>query len=82
VIDPNGARLDGRRHVRGDLLTNRERDVLHHVAKGLTRKQMARLMGISIKTIQHHVSHLMDKLDIHDRVELARFAVREGMVEP
>jgi DNA-binding NarL/FixJ family response regulator len=37
-------------------------------------------MGISIKTVQTHLVHAMDKLEIHDRVELARYAIREGLV--
>jgi DNA-binding NarL/FixJ family response regulator len=63
------------------LLTEREREVLGYVAMGLPQKQIARLAGISVKTVQHHITHLMDKLEIHDRVELARFAIREGLVE-
>jgi DNA-binding NarL/FixJ family response regulator len=37
-------------------------------------------MGISIKTVQTHLAHAMDKLEIHDRVELARYAIREGLI--
>ena len=81
VIDASGAHLNGRPRTRYYLLTDREREVLGYVARGLTQKQIARQAGISIKTVQHHVMHLMDKLDIHDRVELARFAIREGLVE-
>jgi DNA-binding NarL/FixJ family response regulator len=39
-------------------------------------------MEISHKTVEQHCEHLMHKLDIHDRVELARFAIREGVLEP
>jgi DNA-binding NarL/FixJ family response regulator len=81
VIDSEGVRLGGARHTRYDLLTDREREILAYVARGLPQKQIARLADISIKTVQHHITHLMDKLEIHDRVELARFAIREGLTE-
>ena len=81
VVDPAGVRLANGRRSRCGLLTEREREVLGYVAMGLPQKQIARLTGISVKTVQHHVMHLMDKLEIHDRVELARFAIREGLVE-
>ena len=80
VIEESGARLAGG-HARIETLTDRERQVLAYVARGLQQKQIARLAGISLKTVQHHVTHVMDKLGIHDRVELARFAIREGIVE-
>jgi len=81
VIGESGARLSGQ-HAKMDLLTEREREVLRYVAQGLQQKQIAARAGISIKTVQHHIMHLMDKLAIHDRVDLARFAIREGLVEP
>ena len=81
VIDEHGARLGGG-HTRFDTLTDRERELLAYVARGLQQKQIARQAGISIKTVQTHITHLMDKLSIHDRVELARFAIREGLIEP
>jgi DNA-binding NarL/FixJ family response regulator len=81
VVDPVGVRLANGNGSRCGLLTDREREVLGYVARGLPQKQIARLAGISVKTVQHHVMHLMDKLEIHDRVELTRFAIREGLVE-
>lgn len=81
VIGESGARLAGH-HARIETLTEREREVLRYVAQGLQQKQIAARAGISIKTVQHHIMHLMDKLAIHDRVDLARFAIREGLVEP
>ena len=64
------------------LLTPRELEVLRYLASGLSRKELARTMRISTKTVEQHCDHLMQKLGIHDRVELARFAIREGLVEP
>jgi DNA-binding NarL/FixJ family response regulator len=42
---------------------------------------VADLLAISIKTVDRHCSNVMDKLGIHDRVELARFAIREGVIK-
>ena len=47
---------------------------------GWRKKKVARILSISVKTVGSHTTHIMEKLDIHDRVELARFAVREGLV--
>lgn len=64
------------------LLTPRESETLRYLASGMSRKEIARRMGISPKTVEQHCEHVMAKLDIHDRVELARFAIREGVLEP
>ncbi len=82
VIDGSRARLADASVSRSSLLTDRERDVLTHIARGLSQRQVAHVLEISIKTVQHHLESVMDKLEIHDRVELARFAIREGIVEP
>ncbi|MEC8321098.1 MAG: response regulator transcription factor [Planctomycetota bacterium] len=62
-------------------LSGREMETLRYVAKGLSKKEIAPMMHISVKTVDKHVTQLMSKLDIHDRVGLARFAIREGIVE-
>ena len=82
VVDGSRARLADAPRSRSSLLTARERDVLVYIARGLSQRQVAHVVGISIKTVQHHLEHVMDKLNIHDRVELAHFAIREGIVEP
>lgn len=64
------------------LLTPRELETLHYLASGLSRKEIAGRKEISPKTVEQHCEHVMAKLDIHDRVELARFAIREGVLEP
>jgi DNA-binding NarL/FixJ family response regulator len=81
-IDRSGARLARQPEARVSLLTPREMTMLGYIARGHTRKEIARLCGISVKTVEQHCTHIMDKLDIHDRVELACFAIREGVVEP
>ncbi len=62
-------------------LSPREQEVLRHLAQGLSKRQVARVMHISVKTVGAHTTSLMAKLDIHDRVDLARYAIREGITE-
>lgn len=61
-------------------LAPRERQLLAHLARGTSLKQAAAAMTISYKTADNQKSSLMRKLGIHDRVELAHFAIREGLV--
>lgn len=69
-------------HARATMLTVREIEVLRYLARGLSKKQIATTMHLSVKTVDRHTANLMNKLDIHDRVELARYAIREGIAEP
>ncbi len=64
-----------------DALTPREQEVLRMVGKGLSRAEIAATLCRSPKTIDGHREAIMEKLDIHDRAELVRFAIREGLVE-
>lgn len=61
-------------------LTPRQREVLQLVAEGHTTRQIAHILGISVKTAETHRANLMDNLDIHDIAGLVRYAVREGVV--
>ncbi len=63
-------------------LTGREREVLKLIAEGLSSKEIASDLGVSLKTIDSHRSNLMEKLDIHKVSGLVRFAIRAGLVEP
>lgn len=82
VVDTHGLALAAGSHSRSSLLTSRELEVLRHLSRGLSKKEIAGLLGLSTKTVGRHAENLMAKLDIHDRVELARFAIREGLAEP
>jgi len=62
-------------------LTRREAEVLQLVAEGAANKQVASLLGISIKTVEKHRQQLMDKLDIHDTAGLTRHAIATGVIE-
>ena len=64
------------------LLSPREMQVLRYLADGHSKKDVAGMMEISVKTVEGHAQHLMKKLDIHNRVELAHYAIREGIVHP
>lgn len=63
-------------------LTGRQLEVLRHLANGASVKEIARLMHLSQKSVDSHKYRIMHKLGIHDRVELARFAIREGLIRP
>jgi DNA-binding NarL/FixJ family response regulator len=62
-------------------LTPRQRQVLRLIAEGQTTKAIARLLGVSVKTVETHRAQLMDRLDIHDVAGLVRHAIRIGLVE-
>ena len=64
------------------MLTDREREVLQLIAEGLSSKEIASMLGVSLKTVDSHRSNLMEKLDIHKVSGLVRFAIRAGLVEP
>jgi two-component system response regulator NreC len=62
-------------------LTNREREVFQLVAAAKTNPQIAKLLGLSPKTVDNHRTRLMEKLGIHSTAELVRFAARHGLLE-
>ena len=65
-----------------DALTGREREVLHLVAVGKTSQAIATQLGISVKTVQSHREHIMEKLELRDITHLVRFAMRHGVIAP
>jgi DNA-binding NarL/FixJ family response regulator len=62
------------------LLTGRQREILQLVAEGNSTKEIARRLGLSVKTVESHRAQLMERLDIHDVAGLVRFAIRHGLV--
>ena len=64
-----------------DCLTPREREVLQLIAEGYTNKQIAKMLNISIKTVQVHRTNMMKKLDLHDRGELIKYAIQKKIIE-
>ena len=81
VVDSRGAKLAAKKTTRASMLTPRENEILRYVARSLSKKEIARITNLSVKTVDRHCANLMGKLDIHDRVELTRFAIREGMAD-
>ena len=81
VVGKNGVHLAESGKSRASLLTSRELEVLRYIARGQPKKEIAATMHVSVSTVSRHTENLMEKLDIHDRVELARFAIREGLAE-
>ncbi|GAA2766972.1 response regulator transcription factor [Streptomyces paradoxus] len=77
--------LDRARHGQEDpdqILTPREEEVLKLVAEGHSSKEIADLLFISIKTVQRHRANLLQKLGLRDRLDLTRYAIRAGLIEP
>ncbi len=79
VADSAGLRLSQPANARVSTLTPRELEILRYIARGMSRKEIARLRQVSEKTVVNHTTNLMNKLNIHDRVHLARYAIREGL---
>jgi DNA-binding NarL/FixJ family response regulator len=63
-------------------LTDRETEILRLVAKGLSYKQIAERLVLSHRTVQNHVQNTLSKLQLHNRVELARYAIEQGLDTP
>jgi DNA-binding NarL/FixJ family response regulator len=65
-----------------DPLTPREQQVLKLIAEAHPSKTIAKMLSISIKTVERHRANILKKLGMSDRVELTRYAIRRGLVEP
>lgn len=64
-----------------EILTAREKEVLTLIADGHTNREIADTLVISVKTVERHRENIMAKLDIHNRVELVRYAIKKGMID-
>jgi DNA-binding NarL/FixJ family response regulator len=64
------------------LLTPRENQILRMIGRGMSRAGIAQELHRSRKTVDAHQASIMEKLGIHDRVELVRYTIREGLAEP
>ena len=65
-----------------DLLTPREEEIVKLVAEAHTNEEIGEMLFISKKTVERHRANILDKLGMRDRVELTRYAIRRGLVEP
>lgn len=62
-------------------LTSREREILMYIAEEKKNKDIADILGISVRTVQAHRSRMMDKLGANDRTQLVKFAIRKGLID-
>jgi DNA-binding NarL/FixJ family response regulator len=70
------------RDVRFEALTDRQREVLQMIAEGLSTKEIAARLDVSVKTVEGHRAELMQRLGIHGVAGLVRYAIRIGLVQP
>jgi DNA-binding NarL/FixJ family response regulator len=88
VLDPEVARAameeaTGPKGAEGDpyeALTDREKQVLKLVAEGKSNKEVAEVLAISVKTAMSHRERVMEKLHLHNRTELVRYAIKAGVI--
>ena len=79
VINDYVRRIEARDHASDlDLLTSREREVLQLLAEGLSNRAIAEQLSISIKTVETHRSNIMSKLDLNNKTDLVKYALRKG----
>jgi DNA-binding NarL/FixJ family response regulator len=71
-----------RTRTQSNLLTSREREIVQLVAEGNSNKKIAKMLVISVKTVETHRAAAMHKLNIHSTADLVRYAVRNKLVEP
>jgi DNA-binding NarL/FixJ family response regulator len=64
-----------------DGLTAREKEILTLIAQGETNQDIGRRLFISVKTVQTHRAHILEKLRLHDRTQLVRYAIRKGLIQ-
>jgi two-component system response regulator NreC len=90
VLSPAITRLlleDYLTHDNGDekdnpnALSSREREVLQLIAEGKTSREIAEILHLSVKTVQSHRTNLMQKLDLHDRGDLIKYAIQKKIIE-
>ena len=79
--DSRAPNRDGSLKARSGNLSSREVEVLQLIAEGKANKETAAELGISIKTVEKHREHLMEKLNIHDTAGLTRYAIGAGIIE-
>ncbi len=70
----------GGEHPQAEQLTPRQREVLQMIAEGLSTKEIAYRMGVSVKTVETHRTQLMERLEIRDVAGLVRYAIRTGLI--
>ena len=72
---------EGESRGKKDVLTQRELEVLRHLARGMSNKEIAKSLVLSEKTVKTHVSNILRKLDLADRTQAALYAVKQGLAD-
>lgn len=65
-----------------EALTPRQREILQLVAQGHTSKEIAERLGVSLKTVETHRAHIMERIEARELTAVVRFAVRVGLINP
>lgn len=81
VIDAYLRKTEKGEREPSELLTAREKEIVQLIAEGYTNKEIAAKLYISVKTVDAHRSHIMEKLDIHDVALLVKYAIRKGLTD-
>lgn len=81
VQDYFGRELEENSSANAADLTPREKEVLVLISDGLTNSDIGDKLGISIKTVDRHRENIMKKLDLHNRIDLVKYAIREGLID-
>ncbi len=68
-------------HAADDSLTPREHEVLRLIAEGLSNREIAERLTVSLSTVQTHYAHIIEKLNLHSRTELVKYAIRHGWID-
>jgi DNA-binding NarL/FixJ family response regulator len=76
------ANAEARRDFYDEELTEAENGIATAVARGLTNKEIAAELGISVRTVENHISHILDKKHFSNRVEIARFMIERAQASP
>ena len=80
--DPGLPAARGRRPFPNSILTPREEEIVKLIAEGHSAKDIADTLVISAKTVDRHRANVLQKLGLHDRLDLTRYAIRAGLIEP
>ncbi|MGK5510142.1 response regulator transcription factor [Brevibacillus formosus] len=72
---------NGEEQTKYDILTDREKEVLVLIAKGFSNKEIAEQLTVSVKTVESHKAHIMEKLHLRTRPDLVRYAIKKGWLD-
>ena len=72
----------GAKRLPGSVLSAREEEVVKLIAEGRSSQEIADLLVISVKTVERHRANVLAKLELRDRTQLTRYAIRAGLIEP